>query len=112
MSEAGDKIDKSRAQRTAMNREIGEAVDQMKKIGWGDKFRFRCHKDISCWTNCCHNTNLFLMPYDILRLKKRLGLDSLLFLDTHTKNSIDPATGLPVRNAFDGHKNRRLPFCF
>ena len=88
MSEAGDKKDSPQDQRSTINREIGEAVDQMKKIGWGDKFRFRCHKDISCWTNCCHNTNLFLMPYDILRLKKRLGLDSLLFLDTHTRKTV------------------------
>lgn len=48
-----------------------------------DRFRFRCHRDLSCFNQCCRNLNLFLYPYDVLRLRKRLGLDSGQFLDRH-----------------------------
>ena len=48
-----------------------------------DRFRFRCHKGLSCFNQCCRNLNLFLYPYDVLRLRKRLNLDSEQFLDRH-----------------------------
>jgi hypothetical protein len=48
-----------------------------------DRFRFRCHKELGCFNQCCRNLNLFLYPYDVLRLRKRIGLDSGRFLDRH-----------------------------
>ena len=36
--------------------------------------QFSCHKGIGCWNACCSNIDISLTPYDILRLKKRLGL--------------------------------------
>lgn len=48
-----------------------------------DTFRFRCHRDLSCFNQCCRNLNLFLYPYDVLRLKKGLGMDSDQFLEAH-----------------------------
>ena len=48
-----------------------------------DTFNFRCHKDLTCFNRCCRNLNLFLYPYDVLRLKKSLDLDSDRFLESH-----------------------------
>jgi hypothetical protein len=48
-----------------------------------DTFRFRCHRDLACFNQCCRNLNLFLYPYDVVRLKKSLGMDSDQFLETH-----------------------------
>ena len=48
-----------------------------------DRFRFRCHSGLSCFNQCCRNLNLFLYPYDVLRLRKCLHLDSDQFLDRH-----------------------------
>lgn len=42
--------------------------------------RFRCHKEIACFNACCKNIDISLTPYDILRLKRRLGLNSGDFL--------------------------------
>jgi Fe-S-cluster containining protein len=42
--------------------------------------QFRCHKDIACFNACCKNIDISLTPYDILRLKRRLGLTSTEFL--------------------------------
>jgi Fe-S-cluster containining protein len=48
-----------------------------------DTFRFRCHAGLSCFNRCCRNLNLFLYPYDVLRLKNRLSMSSDSFLDRH-----------------------------
>lgn len=48
-----------------------------------DTFTFSCHKDLACFNQCCRNLNLFLYPYDVVRLRKALNLDSDRFLETH-----------------------------
>ena len=56
--------------------------------------QFRCHKDIDCFNACCRNIDIMLTPYDIIRLKKRLGITSTEFLRQYTvpfefgKNSV------------------------
>lgn len=47
-------------------------------------FHFRCHRDLACFNRCCRNLNLFLYPYDVLRLSNCLAVDSDQFLDTYT----------------------------
>lgn len=49
----------------------------------GETFSFQCHSGLSCFNLCCRNLNLFLYPYDVLRLKRRLGVPSEAFLDNH-----------------------------
>lgn len=48
-----------------------------------DTFSFRCHSEIACFNLCCRNLNLFLYPYDVMRLKNSLGLMSDAFLDRY-----------------------------
>jgi uncharacterized protein len=48
------------------------------------KIRFRCRKGIGCWNACCSNIDISLTPYDIVRLKQRLGLSSSEFLQQYT----------------------------
>lgn len=57
---------------------VPEAFDGDREI------RFRCRKGIECWNACCSDIDITLTPYDVLRLKKRLGLDSATFLREHT----------------------------
>ncbi len=54
-----------------------------RKLEPGQRFRFRCHPQITCFNQCCRNLNLFLYPYDIVRLKKRLQITSDQFLDRY-----------------------------
>lgn len=49
----------------------------------GERFSFRCHEGLTCFKQCCRNLNLFLYPYDVLRLKNRLNMSSDQFLDKH-----------------------------
>lgn len=48
------------------------------------EIQFSCHQGISCWNACCANIDITLTPYDIIRLKKRLGISSTQFLRDYT----------------------------
>ncbi len=50
----------------------------------GETFRFRCHDGLACFNRCCRNLNLFLSPYDVLRLKQGLGINAGEFIDRYT----------------------------
>ncbi len=64
--------------------------------------KFRCYKGIECFNACCRDIDITLTPYDILRLKQRLGITSTEFLAKYTypfefgKNSIAGIKMLPV----------------
>lgn len=60
------------------------------------KFKFKCHKDISCFNICCRQTDMLLTPYDILRMKKRLGISSGEFLKKYTYTLIDEKSSHPL----------------
>lgn len=54
-----------------------------RRLNENDTFRFRCHPGVSCFNLCCRNLNMFLYPYDVLRLKNHLGISSDEFLERH-----------------------------
>ncbi len=70
----------------------------------GKAIRFQCRKGIGCWNQCCSNIDISLTPYDILRLKNRLGLSSTQFLAEYTvpyemeKDGIAGVKMKPVEN--------------
>lgn len=53
-------------------------VPQM--LDGGKRIQFHCRRGIACWNVCCSNIDITLTPYDIVRLKRRLGLSSAQFL--------------------------------
>jgi Fe-S-cluster containining protein len=57
--------------------------ENVKRLAPGEKFKFACHAEVSCFTDCCRDLELALTPYDILRLKKALKMDSQAFLDRY-----------------------------
>ncbi len=66
------------------------------KLSLESKFRFRCYKDIKCFTKCCSNINILLTPYDVVRMKKRLKLSSEEFLEKYTYMEIDDKSQQPL----------------
>jgi len=58
--------------------------------------RFQCSRDLSCFTKCCREAHIILTPYDIIRLKKTLGLSSDEFLFVYTGLGTIDNTELPV----------------
>jgi len=66
------------------------------KLTEHSRFKFRCHKGVKCFTACCSNINIVLPPYDLLRLRKRLGLTTEDFLNKYCDIEILAKTLLPV----------------
>lgn len=62
----------------------------------GSSLRFGCHPGLPCFTKCCRDVNIFLGPYDIVRLRKRLGISSGEFLEQYTLTVLPEATGFPL----------------
>ena len=70
--------------------------DDLIPIGLDEPFRFACSPGVTCFNECCRDLNQTLYPYDILRLKKGLGLSSSDFLKRYTIQHIGPQSGLPI----------------
>lgn len=62
----------------------------------GSTFRFSCHPGVSCFNKCCADVNIFLSPYDVLRLRKRLGMSSGEFLQKYTLLPVQKDMKTPV----------------
>jgi len=77
------------------------------RLGPDDSFRFGCHPGVSCFNQCCGDVNIVLSPFDVLRMKKRLGMSSSDFLDQHALMPIHEDMKTPVvllRMNDDDHK--------
>ncbi|GAB6157316.1 YkgJ family cysteine cluster protein [Desulfotomaculum varum] len=61
-----------------------------------DKFTFSCHAGLSCFKKCCRDINIFLTPYDVLRIKNYLKISSEEFLTGYTHVLRTPNVGFPV----------------
>src|SRR4030042_84137 len=69
---------------------------QLDKLGINDSFSFNCYKELECFNKCCRDINLFLTPYDILRIKRRLKIPSSEFLKIYTFPLFPEEVGHPV----------------
>lgn len=65
------------------------------RIKENDSFCFRCHPNLDCFNRCCRNLNLFLYPYDVLRLKQSLKMSSDTFLDDYVDIVLRPTNYFP-----------------
>lgn len=94
-----------------MNQFKEKVLNEYPRLGLQDSFHFSCHIGVPCFTQCCADVTIFLTPYDILRLKQRLGITSQEFLEQHTLSPFTKDQRLPVivlRMGEDEHK--RCPF--
>lgn len=66
------------------------------KLTGKSRIKFRCHKGVKCFTACCSNINIVLPPYDLLRLRKRLGMTTEDFINQYCDIEILAKTLLPV----------------
>jgi Fe-S-cluster containining protein len=81
------------------------------KLSLDSKFKFRCHKGIKCFTRCCSNIDILLTPYDVVRLKNRLGLSSEEFLEKYILMKVDEKSSHPYAMLrMNEDKERTCPF--
>ncbi|MFH1417250.1 MAG: YkgJ family cysteine cluster protein [Planctomycetota bacterium] len=71
-------------------------VEDYARLGPDDTFKFACHPGVSCFNRCCGDVNIFLSPYDVLRMRKRLGMKSGDFLDKYALMPVQKDMKAPV----------------
>lgn len=73
-----------------------EILKEYPRLTKDSEFTFRCHKGVPCFNECCGDVNIFLTPYDIVRLKNKLGITSAEFLKKYTLVPFDENLMYPV----------------
>ncbi len=73
----------------------GKPPAEPDKMNLDSKFGFSCHKGLECFNECCGKITIFLTPYDVLRIKNKLGITSAEFLTLYTRIVDLKSTKLP-----------------
>jgi hypothetical protein len=73
-----------------------QILEEYTRLGPDGTFTFDCHPGVSCFNCCCADVNVFLSPYDVLRLKQRLGITSTQFLARYAIMPIQKDMKTPV----------------
>ena len=71
-------------------------IREYDRLDLDSKFRFGCNPEVPCFGKCCANVNIFLTPYDVLRMRKRLGITSSEFLRKYAVPIVLEENQLPV----------------
>jgi Fe-S-cluster containining protein len=71
-------------------------LDEYPRLTENSSFTFHCHSGVSCFNECCGDVNIFLTPYDIIRLKNRIDITSGQFLSRYTISPFDENLKYPV----------------
>ncbi len=73
-----------------------EFLRGLPELAQGESFQFACHPGVPCFNACCSDLSLMLTPYDVLRLRKALGLTSREFTARLAQVAQAPDTGFPM----------------
>jgi uncharacterized protein len=79
-------------------------------IGLDDPFPFACDKGLDCFTSCCRDVAIVLTPYDVLRMKQALGIDSTEFLQKYTISAFTHDHKIPIVLLKMGLETKQCPF--
>ncbi|MEJ2367027.1 MAG: YkgJ family cysteine cluster protein [Acidobacteriota bacterium] len=66
------------------------------RLSRDDRFTFHCGPDMDCFNACCRDVSIVLTPYDVLRMKRALRLDSSEFLRRYTMVPFTKEQKIPV----------------
>ena len=73
-------------------------------------FPFSCHDALPCFTQCCRDVNIYLTPFDVLRLRKIVGGSSSDFLAKYTQSFLAKVANIPVVQLLMDPATLRCPF--
>lgn len=71
---------------------------------------FECSPGSPCYTKCCRDVTIALTPYDLIRLKKALNIDSDTFIDRYTIMLPKPKKVLPLLILKMNEEDKKCPF--
>jgi len=93
----------------ALNTLIQATNRQYRWLDVNDKFNFACNNSLSCFATCCYDINIFLTPYDVLRMKKATNTTSEEFLARYTILQAG-RQGLPLVMLNMNNEDKKCPF--
>ena len=80
------------------------------RLSLDDVLEFRCEQGMDCFTRCCRDVSIVLTPYDALRLKQALRIDSTEFLNKYTLVAFTQKQKLPIVLLKMNDEDKRCPF--
>jgi len=87
-----------------------QIIKEYPRLNTESVFCFKCHPDVPCFNQCCGDVNIFLTPYDIIRLKHNLGISSTELLKKYTISPFDQNLKYPIILMQMDPKTNRCPF--
>lgn len=76
--------------------DLPQFLADKRQLAAGETFAFTCHPGVPCFNSCCADINIVLTPADVLRLARRLEMDTRQFLETYTTNPITKDLRIPM----------------
>lgn len=71
---------------------------------------FECGPGSPCYTKCCRDVTIALTPYDLIRLKRALNMDSDTFIERYTIMLPKPKKVLPLLILKMNEEDKKCPF--
>ena len=75
--------------------ETEKFIRSLPRLTADDTLRFRCHPEVSCFNRCCGDLNLALSPYDVMRLRVALRINSTEFMRKYAAVTSLDGNGFP-----------------
>jgi Fe-S-cluster containining protein len=85
-------------------------LNECPRMTLDDRFTFHCGSDLDCFTQCCANVAIVLTPYDVLRMKHALGMDSSEFIEKHTISPFTEDQKIPAVLIKMDPETKKCPF--
>lgn len=87
-----------------------EILKEYDRLGLDDRMVFSCEKVLDCFNACCRDVSIVLTPYDVLRMKRALRMDSSEFLEKCTISPFAQDQKIPALLIKMDSETRRCPF--
>jgi len=85
-------------------------LQDIPRLGLDDRLVFQCGPSMDCFNRCCRDVSILLTPYDVLRLKRALGINSSEFLEKHTITMESHDRQIPVVFLRMNSESQSCPF--
>jgi Fe-S-cluster containining protein len=77
-------------------REAAEGPVVPLRLTASNSFCFECHRGVSCWNECCHDTDITLTPYDLIRIGRAVKMPAGEAARIFGTEAVHEASGMPI----------------
>ena len=86
-------------------------LDSLPRLSKDSTLFFQCDPSVPCFNRCCGDLHLTLSPYDVLRLRNYLEVDSRTFIENYADVEVLQGNQFPsIKLRMDDHQQQSCPF--